>query len=48
MAGWKAEFLVPCHCTGANATEQMQGTLGGNIVCPGHAGMAIEAGRLTV
>ena len=46
MAEWQPEFLIPCHCTGANASEQMQGTLGSKIVHPGHAGMEIEVGHL--
>ena len=48
MAGWQPQFLVPCHCTGANAAEQMQKTLGENIVQIGHAGMTIDAGRLAL
>lgn len=48
MAGWNAEFLVPCHCTGENAATQMQKLLGENIVRKGFAGMFISAGDLTV
>ena len=46
MSGWKADFLIPCHCTGENAAKQMHGTLGDKTVALGHAGMAIEAGTL--
>jgi hypothetical protein len=38
--------MIPCHCTGANAAEQMQESLGSKIVHPGHAGMQIDAGTL--
>lgn len=48
MAGWKAEFLIPCHCTGTDAANQMQRTLGADIVHPGHAGMTVEAGNLVI
>lgn len=48
MAGWKAEFLVPCHCTGANAAEQMQKTIGSDIVKQGYAGMLIPVGKLNI
>ncbi|MEA5098173.1 MAG: MBL fold metallo-hydrolase [Burkholderiaceae bacterium] len=46
MAEWQPQFLVPCHCTGANAAQQMQETLGEKIVQIGHAGMTIDAGTL--
>jgi 7,8-dihydropterin-6-yl-methyl-4-(beta-D-ribofuranosyl)aminobenzene 5'-phosphate synthase len=46
MTEWQPEFLVPCHCTGANAAEQMQGVLGHDIVSHGHAGMVIPAGSM--
>jgi metal-dependent hydrolase (beta-lactamase superfamily II) len=47
MSEWKPQFLVPCHCTGVNAAEQMSSALGGNIVSQGCAGMVISAGSLS-
>jgi len=46
MAEWKPEFLVPCHCTGENAAQQMQGAFGSDIVQQGCAGMAINIGTM--
>lgn len=40
------EFLIPCHCTGANAGEQMLEKFGKKIVQRGHAGLVAEAGTL--
>jgi len=45
MADWSPEFLVPCHCTGADAVERMEHVLGG-AVSKGYAGRAIYAGNL--
>ena len=41
MHGWNARFLVPCHCTGKEATLEMEKALG-EVVMPGRAGMVIE------
>jgi len=46
MSAWRPAFLVPCHCTGTNAAEQMLSALGSGIVSPGCAGKVIEAGHL--
>lgn len=46
MIDWEPEFLVPCHCTGANAVQQMQTALGSHIVHMGYAGMVVEVGLL--
>ncbi|MDR0933856.1 MAG: MBL fold metallo-hydrolase [Burkholderiaceae bacterium] len=42
MKSWQPEFLVPCHCTGAEQTLSMLGAIGGDIVKPGQAGMVIQ------
>jgi 7,8-dihydropterin-6-yl-methyl-4-(beta-D-ribofuranosyl)aminobenzene 5'-phosphate synthase len=46
IAPWHPEFLIPCHCTGANASDQMIGKFGSKIVRTGHAGLTVEAGTL--
>jgi 7,8-dihydropterin-6-yl-methyl-4-(beta-D-ribofuranosyl)aminobenzene 5'-phosphate synthase len=46
MGEWTPEILVPCHCTGANAAEQMQHAFGEKIVSIGYAGMEIPVGQL--
>ncbi|MEA5096999.1 MAG: MBL fold metallo-hydrolase [Burkholderiaceae bacterium] len=46
MADWKADFLIPCHCTGIESAKKMEAAIGGSTVHHGHAGMVIEAGQL--
>jgi 7,8-dihydropterin-6-yl-methyl-4-(beta-D-ribofuranosyl)aminobenzene 5'-phosphate synthase len=46
ISPWQPEFLVPCHCTGASASEQMLGVFGSKIVRPGYAGLTVEVGTI--
>lgn len=46
MKAWHPDFLVPCHCTGTNPAEQMQGALGSDVVSIGFAGKVVDAGTL--
>ncbi|MBS1170749.1 MAG: Metallo-beta-lactamase superfamily protein [Burkholderiaceae bacterium] len=46
IKNWEPEFLVPCHCTGQNAAEQMQQAICSSIVKTGYAGMVISAGLM--
>lgn len=45
MKSWNMDFLIPCHCTGDNAMQQMKDYLG-DIVTFGCTGTVIELGRL--
>ena len=46
ISPWQPEFLVPCHCTGANASEQLLTVFGSQIVQPGYAGLTLAVGSL--
>lgn len=46
MAAWKADFLIPCHCTGMESAKKMEAAIGSHTVHHGHAGMVIDAGQL--
>lgn len=46
MQSWKADFLVPCHCTGMESAKKMEAVIGSRTVKHGHAGMVLEVGRL--
>mgnify|MGYP002563738459 FL=1 len=45
MKSWNMDFLIPCHCTGDNAMQQMKDYLG-DIVTFGHTGTVIDLGEL--
>lgn len=45
MKSWNMDFLIPCHCTGDNAMQQMKDFLG-DIVTFGCTGTVIELGEL--
>lgn len=45
MKSWNMDFLIPCHCTGDNAMQQMKDYLG-DIVTFGCTGTVIELGNL--
>lgn len=45
MKSWNMDFLIPCHCTGDNAMQQMKDYLG-DIVTFGHTGTVIALGEL--
>ena len=45
MKSWNMDFLIPCHCTGDNAMQQMKDYLG-DIVTFGCTGTIIELGNL--
>lgn len=47
MQDWSPSFLVPCHCTGDAAAEQMVAEMPKGIVHTGHAGHEIEVGVLS-
>ncbi len=38
LTEWKPDFVVPCHCTGADAIEILQSVLG-DVVTPGFSGL---------
>lgn len=46
MANWKADFLIPCHCTGKASALKMEAAIGSQTVKHGHAGMMLDAGTL--
>lgn len=46
IAPWQPDFLIPCHCTGENASNQMLGRFGSKTVRLGHAGLTINVGSL--
>lgn len=46
MSSWKANFLIPCHCTGMDSAKKMEAAIGSQTVKHGHAGMVVEAGTL--
>ncbi len=45
MKSWNMDFLIPCHCTGDNAMQQMKDYLG-EIVTFGCTGTVIELSNL--
>ena len=45
MKSWNMDFLIPCHCTGDKAMQQMKDYLG-DIVTFGCTGTVIELGKL--
>lgn len=45
MKSWNMDFLIPCHCTGDNAMQQMKDFLG-DVVTFGCTGTVIELGEL--
>lgn len=46
MKDWKADFLIPCHCTGMASAKKMEAAIGSQTVRHGHAGLVLEAGQL--
>ena len=46
MKSWNMDFLIPCHCTGDKAMQQMQDYLGSDVVTFGCTGTVIELGKL--
>ncbi|RJX32088.1 MAG: MBL fold metallo-hydrolase [Oxalobacter sp.] len=46
LTGWKADFLIPCHCTGMASAKKMEAAIGCQTVKHGHAGMVVDAGAL--
>ena len=40
------DWMIPCHCTGDNAMQQMQDYLGKDIVSFGHTGIVIDLGEM--
>ena len=46
MRDWKADFLIPCHCTGMASAKKMEAAIGSQVVHHGRAGLVIDAGTL--
>ena len=46
LQDWPLEFLIPCHCTGANAVSKLREVLGSEVVKSACAGMTFPLGRL--
>lgn len=46
IADCAPDFVVPCHCTGAQVVERMQRQLAKDMVTPGRAGLRLDAGTL--
>ncbi|MFD2233185.1 MBL fold metallo-hydrolase [Phaeospirillum tilakii] len=46
LRAWAPDFVVPCHCSGAAAVARLGRDLGGTVVRPGRAGLALGLGRL--
>ena len=46
MKGWQMDWMIPCHCTGDKAMQQMQDYLGSDIVTFGHTGIVIDLGEM--
>ena len=46
MKSWNMDWMIPCHCTGDNAMQQMLDYLGSDIVSFGHTGIVIDLGEL--
>ena len=41
------DFLLPCHCTGAQVVDRLRTEFGDTVMKPGGAGEAVEIGRLS-
>ena len=46
MKSWQMDWMIPCHCTGDRAMQQMRDYLGSDIVSFGHTGIVIDLGEL--
>ena len=46
LKDWHLEFLVPCHCTGADTMKKLREVLGSEVVRSARAGMTFGLGGL--